>query len=137
WYFLNTLQKEVFIAPYNQFIGNIAEDVMSIFEDEYEYAPENEVLKKFYTLDQTETDYYEVRNFIDTILFKSYLFFPDTGLKLLHQEAELIEDEKEHLLMYLREMRDDMVHKSYTSLLSLNGKEWAAELLENGHPLKK
>lgn len=136
WSFMNTVQQETFISPHNAFMFQIADDVMEILEDEYEYAPENEVLKKFYTLSETETDFYKIRNLIDTVLFKTYLFFPDTGLRLIDGETELVEEGGDNLLMYLREMRDDMVHKSRTSLLGLYGKEWAAAILRE-HPLKK
>ncbi|MGB3342451.1 MAG: DUF3843 family protein [Aequorivita sp.] len=135
WYFMNTVQHEMFISPHNTFMFQIADRVMEILEDEYEYAPENRILKNFYTLDETETDYYEIRNFIDTVLFKTYLFFPDTGLKLIWGEAELVEEVDENLLGYLQEMRDDMVHQSHTSLLGLQGKQWAAVILWE-HPLK-
>ncbi len=135
WYFMNTVQQEMFISPHNNFIFQIANGVMEILEDEYEYAPENGVLKKFYTLDETEKDYYKIRNFIDTVLFKSYLFFPDTGLNFRRKEAELVEEANENLLMYLREMRDAMVHQSHTALLGFQGKEWAAAILGE-HPLK-
>jgi len=33
-------------------------------------------------MDENENDFYITRNLIDTILFKSYLFYPDTLLKL-------------------------------------------------------
>lgn len=135
WYFMNTVQQDMFINPVNDFLVHLAADIMEILEKEYEYAPENELLKSFYTLSETETDYYEIRNFIDTILFKTYLFLPDTGLRFLEEEMELVENEEDNLLMYLREMRDSMVNQSHTALLSLKGKEWAAAILGKDHPL--
>jgi len=135
WYFLNTVQEDKFISPFNGFISDIAFAVMLIFEDEYEYAPENILLKSTYSLNEDVNDYYEVRNFIDTILFKTYLFFPDTTFKLKQQEKEIIESKDENLLMFLQENRDSFLHKICTRLLSLKGKEWAAEILGNDHPL--
>lgn len=134
WYFLNSVQDDLFLTPHNDFFHEIANDIMEILEEEYEYAPENEILLKFYTLDENETDYYIIRNFIDTILFKTYLFLPDTGKDIIDKEMELIRENDENLLMYLREMRDNLVHKSRTSLLGLIGKEWAAAILGD-HPL--
>ncbi|MGD8779858.1 MAG: DUF3843 family protein [Ignavibacteria bacterium] len=138
WYFLNTFQEEKFVTPFNDFIIDIASEVMQVLEKEYEFAPENKHLKSFYNIDKDEDDYYIMRHFIDRILFNTYLFFPDTSLKLEEQEYELIEqtEEKtdEDTLMYLREHRDSFLHKNCTRLLSLKGNEWAAEILGEEHP---
>lgn len=137
WYFLNTIQEEKFIAPFNDFIVETAVKVLDVFDEAWDYAPENEYLKTFYRIDEKENDFYNARNFIDTILFKSYLFYPDTFLKLREQELEIIEDrkDKENLMAFLNENRDSALHKSHTRLLSLKGKEWATEILGNKHAL--
>jgi len=137
WYFLNTIQEEKFIAPFNDFIVETAEKVMDVFDDAWDYAPENENLKSFYQINENETDFYIARNLIDTILFKSYLFYPDTLLKLKEQEFEIIEESKdeENIMMFLNENRDAILHKIHTRLLSLKGKEWASEILGANHAL--
>jgi len=137
WYFLNTIQEEKFISPYNDCIVETALKVMNILEEAYEYAPENEYLKSFYQIDRSEADFYIVRNFIDTILFKSYLFYPDTLLKLKEQESEIIEEneDEENLITFLNENRDNFLHKTHTRLFSFKGKEWASEILGDKHPL--
>lgn len=139
WYFLNTVQEEKFIAPFNDFIVETAEKVMDVFNKVWDYAPENEYLKSFYQIDENEGDFYVARNLIDTILFKTYLFYPDTLLKLRKQELEIIEDNKdnENIIMFLNENRDSTLHKTQTRLLSLKGKEWASEILGNNHTLGK
>jgi len=139
WYFLNTVQEEKFIAPFNDFIVEITEKVMDVFDKAWDYAPENEYLKSFYQVDENEEDFYVARNLIDTILFKTYLFYPDTLLKLREQELEIIEDSKddENIMMFLNENRDNTLHNIHTRLLSLKGKEWASEILGNNHPLTK
>lgn len=139
WYFLNTVQEEKFIAPFNDFIFEIAEKVMDVFDKAWDFAPENKHLKSFYQINENEEDFYIARNLIDTILFKTYLFYPDTLLKLRKQELELIEDreEDEHIMMFLNENRDSNLHKIHTRLLSLKGKEWAAEIVVNNHALSK
>ncbi|MBE9512213.1 MAG: DUF3843 family protein [Bacteroidetes bacterium] len=137
WYFLNTIQEDKFISPYNDFIVETASKVMDILDEAYKYAPENEYLKSFYQIDKSETDFYIVRNLIDTILFKSYLFYPDTIIKLKRQESEIIEENKdeENLMTFLNENRDNFLHKNHTRLFSLKGKEWASEILRDKHPL--
>lgn len=137
WYFFNTAQNDKFINSENYFFYEMASDIMEILDEEYEYAPENKVLKKYYEIDKTESDFYVARNLIDTILFKTYLFYPDTLLDLRDKEEELIEDseDKENIIHYLNENRDTELHKSYTRLLSLKGKEWVAKIIGEEHPL--
>ncbi|MCD6598123.1 MAG: DUF3843 family protein [Bacteroidales bacterium] len=139
WYFLNTVQEEKFIPPFNDFIVEIAEKVMDVFDEAWDSAPENKYLKTFYQIDENEKDFYIARNLIDTVLFKSYLFHPDTLLKLKEQELKIVEEskEKENIMMFLNEYRDSTLHKSHTRLLSYKGKEWASGILGNNHPLSK
>lgn len=139
WYFLNTVQEEKFIAPFNDFIIETAEKVMDVFDEAWDYAPENEYLKSFYHIEENEEDFYIARNLIDTILFKAYLFYPDTLLKLREREFGIIEDKKDdgNIMMFLNENRDSTLHKTHTRLLSFKGKEWAFEILGNNHPLSK
>jgi hypothetical protein len=138
WYFLNTIQKEKFIAPFNDFIFEIAEKVTDVLLEAWEYAPENKVLKLYYQINKTEDDFYVARNLIDTILFNSYLFSTDTSLNLEEKEFQIIEEHRndESLMMYLNDNRDSLIHTSHTRLLSLTGKEWASEILGSDHPLR-
>jgi len=135
WYFLNTIQEEKFIVPYNDFITAFASKVMLIFIEVVNSAPSNKYLKTFYELDQDENDYYLVRHFIDTVLFGTYLFYPDTALKMQYLEEEIIEKKSENTILYLQQNRDVFLHKNCTRLLSMKGKEWAAEILGEGHLL--
>lgn len=137
WYFLNTIQLENFITPYSDFIIEMAEKIMDVFDEAWEYAPENKYLKSCYQIDDKEDDFYAARNLIDNILFKSYLFYTDTLFNLKEKELEIIEKRKndENIMMYLNENRDTTLHKSHTRLLSLTGKEWVSEILGNDHPL--
>ncbi|NEW79785.1 MAG: DUF3843 family protein [Gelidibacter sp.] len=137
WYFLNTIQKEKFIAPFNYFIVETAEKVMDVFDEEWDYAPENEYLKSFYQIDIKEDDFYVARNLIDNILFKSYFFYTDTSFNLKENELEIFEESKKdkNIMMFLNENREATLHKSHTRLLSLTGKEWVSEILGNNHPL--
>jgi len=139
WYFINTIQQVKFIAPFNEFITETAIKVMDVFEDAWEYAPENEDLKSYYTIDDNETDFYIARDLIDNILFNSYLFFPDSLIDIREKELEIIEKNREdaNLMSYLNENRDHFLHKTHTRLLALTGKEWASYLLGESHPLHK
>lgn len=136
WYFVNTIQRDRYISPFNVFFTQVASKVMEVLDEEYEYAPENNYLKSFYTIDKNETDFYNVRKVIENLLFKTYLFFPDTALELSEKQNELIEKRNdEHLIQYIQEAMDDFLHKTHTHLMSLKGKEWLAHLLGPNHPL--
>ena len=139
WYFMNTIQEDKFIAPFNDFIIETAEKVMAIFDKAWDYAPENEHLKQFYAIAENETDFYEARAINDIVLFQSYLFYADTNRIIKEKELEIIENPKakENIRMFLNDNRDDTLHKSHTRLLSLTAKEWASEIIGDNHPLKK
>jgi len=140
WYFINTLQEEKFILSYNDWILELATKVMEVFDSEWEYAPENKMLKRYYSIDEKEPDYYVARNLIDTILFKTYLFYPDTTIELYESDIEIAENLKEeedieNLLLYLNYNRDTSLYTKRTRLLGFKGQEWAAEILGKDHPL--
>lgn len=137
WYFLNTIQNRQFVNPNKEVFYKMANDIMLILEDEYEYAPENKVLQKYYTLPDNETDFYKGREMIDAVLFRTYFFHTDTQQTLLEIETEIIERSKndKNLLSYLRDNRDALLFSSKTKLLSLSGQEWVAEILGKKHPL--
>jgi len=139
WYFINTIQVSKFISPFNDFIYFSGDKIMEIFEREWDKAPINEHLQSFYLLNDDETDYYKVRHLIDTILFKTYLFIPDTGFKLLQSEIELFDKYKddEMLLNLLKDNRDHSLHKIHTRLLSLKGNEWAQEIVKQNNQINK
>lgn len=142
WYFFNTIQENTFYGPISHLVIALAEDVMVVLDDEWDYAPENQKLKDYYSLSNETTDYYDSRYLIDNILFNSYLFYFDTKIEILSSEYDIIQDHKnsedkneELLLTYLRENRDSKVHNLHTRLLALKGKEWAAEIIGKEHPL--
>lgn len=139
WYFMNTIQEEKVIAPFNDFIIKTAEKVMAIFDKAWDYAPENEYLKQFYQIDKNETDFYIARNLIDTVLFKTYLFYPDTCLKLKDTENQIIAEAKpdDDIMMFINENRDRTMLSTHTRLLGLKGNEWVSELIGNKQHLKK
>lgn len=137
WYFFNTAQTDKFINSDNYFFAEMASKVMVVLDEAYEYAPENKDLKTFYQIDENESDFYVARNLIDTVLFKTYLFYTDTLLDLREKEAKILEEieDEEHIMHYLNENRDLTLHTSHTRILSLTGKEWVSNILGEKHSL--
>ena len=139
WYFLNRLQDDKYIEPINEFIYELADEIMEVFDKAWDDAPENDYLKTFYQINENEEDYYIARKLIDTILFETYLFIPDTLFRLKELELKILDrsDDDTDIVMLFNENRDRILHTSYTRLLSLKGKEWAAEILGKDHKLSK
>lgn len=142
WYFLNTIQQNFFISPINEEIMDMAFEVKNILSDEYKYAPENPILKSYYQLNRDETNYFSVRGLIELILFNTYLFYPDTYIRFKKEnekeqknKQKSVDKDREAMLFY--EIKDNFINTSNTSLLAMTGKEWAAELLGENHPLYK
>jgi len=139
WYFLNSIQDDKFFNSNNPFIFNVSEDIFKILEQEYEYAPENNDLKKYYEIDENESNYYNVRKLLNNIFFGTYLFYPDTILDLEKQQQQIINDFKHKELepKILNEHKDTFIINNYTRLMSLPAKEWASKIVGEGHPLSK
>lgn len=137
WYHLNTVQVEFVVAPNADWIIQLGEAVMEVLEDAWEDAPENDQLKAHFTLPETETDFYSARQFIDKVLFSSFLMAPDTLLAFQEQQLELIQDPMfdRYGMSLLSETRDAILQMNKTKLLALRGNVWAAELLGEDHPL--
>ncbi|MBW6537393.1 MAG: DUF3843 family protein [Mariniphaga sp.] len=112
--------------------------------DSYYLKLSNEIKNSFfydenmlvYRLDKNETDFYAARNLIDTLLFKTWLFFPDTLRELRLKDEEIIEraGNDENLLSYLNDTRDGFLHTAHTRLMSMKGKDWMAKILGENHP---
>lgn len=141
WYFTNTMKDEFVTHPFNIMFYLLPIRIMEIFEAEYETAPENEHLKKYYQVNPNNADLYDVRDVIRNILFNTYLFYPDTFLTFDIEARQIIEEatdeerSEERLLMFLRETELAVFNSKYTQLLNMKGKEWLAALLGEQHPL--
>ncbi|MBN3663030.1 MAG: DUF3843 family protein, partial [Ornithobacterium rhinotracheale] len=88
WYFLNLQKQDVFVNPYSPELKELAQNVWQVFDQEYEYAPENTQIADFFKLENPE-NLDEVRYFIDKILTRSYLFTQDTEIELYMRTAAL------------------------------------------------
>ena len=136
WYFINSMGEGRAISPTSQLFKVLSLEIMKILDDEWLFAPENEQLNNYYYVDKKFEGYYEARKFIDTLLFKNWLFFPDTLKKLDRNEQRIVKEYTDYNQMesVLNEMRDELVIDSHTKLHNLKGKEWAAEILGYEHP---
>lgn len=142
WYYLNTIQGEKFIEPYTSLFSNIAAQIMDILDEDYEFAPENTVLKNMYSFDASNFDktdeFYKTREFLQSIFFESYLFYPDVKRRLDQDVYDTLMDnpEKEtHLKRgYMREVTELYTFNKVSALLALNAKDWVKAVLGPSHP---
>ena len=146
WYFVAAYFDDDTIEPKSTEVLAIAQKVMEVFEEEWETAPENELLKSCYEIEgklSGKDEYYEVRRFLQVLLFETYLFFPDTCLRINEEHEEILEEHKgkglsiHEMANFLDEATDTSTHTYCTRLLGLTAKEWAAEILGKEKQISK
>lgn len=137
WYFLNTIQKTRFVSPYNDFIMDIATFTMQILDEEFEYAPENEILKKRMTFEGTPKEFYDIRHFMQTVFFDSYLFRTDIkqsmGKEILETVENVKDEEPDKIQLYVNEITQHYTFNKTSALLALKAKDWTKTLLGKTH----
>lgn len=95
WYYLNCINPERFLSPYDDYLGFLATNVDSILKDEFDFLPNNKNLKKEYFLDLT-MNFYEIRVVMQKLFFDSYLFGLDAKSNLIREmELFIVENKKE------------------------------------------
>ena len=144
WYYVNLNLDRSFMSPYSESFMHIALKVMPIFEEEFEYAPENPNLKPCYAIDPDETDFYKVRRMVSTVLFETWLFHVDAHPILVRGEKEVVEkymmQEKQNQInihTLVRENTDRVAHTHRTRLMRMKGKEWLATIIGEQHPVSR
>lgn len=139
WYFLNCLQEDEFVSHLNVFILQLGEAITDILIPAWEQAPENQRLKASYELSECETDYYVARAYMEYVFFGSYLFYPDTGIRLKETLESIAEEhtKDDNLSGFLDDARDHLLFNSRSQLLALKSHEWVAEILGETHPLQE
>lgn len=137
WYFLNTIQKTRFVSPYNDFIKDVATFTMQILDEEFEYAPENVQLKKRMSFDGESKELYEVRHFMQTVFFDSYLFRTDIKQAMDEEILETVENikgkEPDKIQLYINVITQDYTFNKTSALLALKAKDWTKTLLGKTH----
>lgn len=141
WYYLsNTFYGKKTFSPVSKNIILLGLDIYRIFDEEYEYAPENNILKEFLSLPPREDDYYKVRSKIEWVILDSYLFYFNRN-KCKNEISELSESKKnieffhKNIETFAKEIIDSYVVGKTTPFLALRGKDWLAGILGEDHPL--
>ncbi|MBN2486514.1 MAG: DUF3843 family protein [Bacteroidales bacterium] len=138
WYFLSVYLKGEIFNPLDSSILDISKDIFEVFEEEYEYAPENERAREFLQLPPDVTDFYEVRKRIEFILMNSYLYRITKFEYIFEVSKELgnvPKEEKALAKAYSQEVYDRYVIGHVMPLLGFTGKDIFAGILGKTHPL--
>ncbi|MFT4060751.1 MAG: DUF3843 family protein [Edaphocola sp.] len=135
WYFvsLKSTDFQIFIDPFEELWGELAEKIMAIFEDEYETAPESVVMQQDLALEPT-SDYYVARKFMQQISRGTYLFKLDIGRRFEQEIGKLIDEDPQAAYRGFPEASDYLLHTSKSRLLHVPAKVLAATLLGTDHP---
>ncbi len=138
WYFVSAKNENSFIGLLNSYIVDIIEDVYDVFDNNYDDAPENQVLKNYYFLDPNENDYYKIRHFIEKVFINNYLLIIDVSERLQNQIEPFLEyHTKENFEIILYELKDQFLLDTKSKLLAMSSNEWAAYIVGQDHRLHK
>ena len=136
WYFVSSKKDNSLIAPFNRYIVDIVEAIYDVFDDIYDYAPENKALKKWYFLDPNENDYYAVRFYIEKVFLNNYLLNIDVLKTIKNQiDSEFQVKKEENYERTLYAFKDQFLLLKKSKLLALGGSEWAAYVVGKEHKL--
>ena len=141
WYFASTIQDTQFLNPDNAFIDDIANSAFEVFDREFEYAPENDQLQPFLKFDVKDADFYETRAFIQQVFFDTYLFYPDTKVRLKYDIETLFEDHPETdpdtAMAEIRHLTELYTFNIHNALLGYSASHWASKFLGAAHAAHK
>ena len=135
WYFVSIKNENSLVGFINSYIVDIVENIYDVFDDNYDDAPENQVLKNYFFLDPNENDFYKVRYFIEKVFFNNYLLKIDVNERFSNEiddlSAEDRNDERFDIVLY--EFKDQFLLNTKSKLLALGSNEWAAYIVGQNH----
>jgi hypothetical protein len=136
WNFLDSHYSGAVFDPEDDFIFDLANDVYTLFEAEYETAQENKFIKNFYTIPTDEkVDLVSIRDFLEDIIINSYLFHYDTKADFTNSINQLLTIDSENAEQEIYNYKNKFIFSATTNLLALKAKDWGAEILGEEHPL--
>ncbi len=143
WYYLSVKRPDTIIYLGSIFMANLLDQLYEVISDETIDYKINADLKRHYSLPHEACHINCVRDLIDNILFKTYLFYPDAFNRLGDFEETLLAENYSDMSPQqaddtrnanLFENRYHFIWHYRTRLLALNGKEWVAKLIGKTHP---
>lgn len=140
WHHLQTTFKNEKIAdPFTPHIGELAEELYEVFDEEYETAPENERMQQYLTQElEEEGRFVGFRNILQWFHTQCYLCL-DNKKELAKEVASIVKDgrrtapENVGMMFYIATVTDIFIRR--TNLLGMTTPEWMSRIFRT-EPLK-
>lgn len=127
WNEMQSLHREMFINPENIGINVLSHAIFKLFEDEWEYAPENERLHAFIHNETITDSYWEARKLIEWFHRHAFVSTKSkTDLLKSFEHNQENNDINPMKLLYFVEI--EKIFNSKNNLLSLTAAQWIARI---------
>lgn len=137
-FFVQMCDEDIPSSPTDEKISELAEEVMTIFDAEYETAPENKKLKEFFNV-PVDADLYDLQSKFFWLGTESYLFYSDgIGLQsAIESSLQQVKDKdgRMDIPAFVNIMCNDFAYNNVTEFLGLSSAQWLAAILGKAHPL--
>ena len=121
WDIIQSHYVDRIINPENLGIATAANDVLNIFDEEYETAPETEEMIDFLTNPALANDYWQARKAMEWFALDSYLSLR-TRISFEESKPDKIKDEYDNIRVYHSMLSHSFFDRQ--NLLSLTAAEW-------------
>lgn len=128
--------RETFINPENIGITTLGFALFTLIDEEYETAPENEILRDFFIKNVDYDNFYAFRSIISWLYYDSYLIAPYTEDQL-EKALEGIEKQKEHADLLTYGITNELIFKNSCGPLALKSHEWISSIVGEDSDLGK
>lgn len=130
WYYLS-LRFDYVVLPNDPCIIAMAGIFFEELDQQWEFAPDNQQLRDFFTFKDDPNDYFAVRTYMQKIFFSNYLTAPDAKITLDNGMQEAIDELTEHNTdpttahAILSGHYDNLTYEIRSCLWGINMTEWA------------
>ena len=142
WYYLS-LKFDYVVLPHDPCIATMAGIFFEELDAQWDYAPENQQLRDFFTFKGSANDYFAVRTYMQGIFFSNYLSAPDVSLALDEEMEDAIETLSERNVepaeaqALLSGRYDDLTYEIRSCLWGTTMTEWALAYVEEGSEIER
>ena len=136
WYYMS-MRFDYVVLPNDPCIATMAGIFFEELDQQWDYAPENQQLRDFFTFKDDPNDYFAVRTYMQKIFFSNYLTAPDASLTLDEEMEDAIEELAEQKAdttaaqALLSGHYDDLTYKIRNCLWGTTMTEWALAYVED------
>jgi len=134
---METLETEqIMINPENIGIAALGLKMFLVLEDEYETAPENEMLYNFFTESVNYESFFTFRPVISWLYYNSYLIMPYTDGKL-KEALKDVKNNNEYTNVLTYTITNELIFRNPCGPLALKTYEWLSAIVDESTTLGK